>query len=384
MKQWMATGRSYKRSLAEKFFAKVEIGDGCWGWRGSRTADGYGHIWSHRAHRLSWLVFIGEIPDGMGVLHRCDNRICTNPAHLFIGGQKMNMMDCAAKGRNKQGKRIADAPSLTVPMAEPTEMALIVVEDGVADDFPPLRNKRRKTEEEWYWSQVVFTPHCWFWTGCMKKEPGADSWERMNGKKPRDVEIRHWCKNRLCVNPEHLRPWPRVNMVDLTRDDRVRWVYGYKASEVDGGACSKGAVSRLWSGARRALEKQMREVREGRKEEERVQAMAVRESRKEAARERRRRASLRRQSRWMKKKRDAGLCPHCGGKPEYGRKVCKTRREYLRGYVRGNRGVDKADAQGCGVAGEVPEVRGGVGCIRTGDTASGVRAPTDTGGTEGA
>lgn len=53
------------------------------------------------ASRYSWLLANGPIPSGVGVLHSCDNTICVNPAHLFIGDQHINMRDMAIKGRGR-------------------------------------------------------------------------------------------------------------------------------------------------------------------------------------------------------------------------------------------------------------------------------------------
>jgi hypothetical protein len=94
------------RPLAERFWEKVDrsVLDGCWPFLGARDPDGYGRVMVGRdrrdkANRVAYMLTSGPIPDGLQVLHRCDNPPCCNPAHLFAGTPLDNMRDMIAKGR---------------------------------------------------------------------------------------------------------------------------------------------------------------------------------------------------------------------------------------------------------------------------------------------
>jgi hypothetical protein len=78
---------------------------GCFEWQKARDSYGYGVGLRMLAHRLSWITFRGPIPDGLCVLHRCDNPCCISPAHLFLGTRGDNNRDSKSKGRNSKGDR---------------------------------------------------------------------------------------------------------------------------------------------------------------------------------------------------------------------------------------------------------------------------------------
>jgi len=88
-----------------RFWAKVKRPEsGCWEWTASTDERGYGRfgirVPVYKAHRVSWTIHHGQIPDGLEACHTCDNPSCVRPDHLFLGTQADNLEDCARKGRN--------------------------------------------------------------------------------------------------------------------------------------------------------------------------------------------------------------------------------------------------------------------------------------------
>lgn len=96
------------KALLQSFWGKVRITPGCWIWVAQTSSSGYGKISLARrfgfttyAHRLSWIIHFGFIPEGMNVCHNCDTPHCINPHHLFLGTQQDNVDDMMSKDRGR-------------------------------------------------------------------------------------------------------------------------------------------------------------------------------------------------------------------------------------------------------------------------------------------
>ena len=96
-------------SLKDRFWKRVEKGtnSGCWFWKGAKDRRGYGHLGrggkdtkNYMAHRVSYEIHIGIIPEGLIICHSCDNPNCVNPFHLFAGTNSDNQKDSFNKGRH--------------------------------------------------------------------------------------------------------------------------------------------------------------------------------------------------------------------------------------------------------------------------------------------
>lgn len=94
-----------RKSIADRFWPKVQKTETCWLWTGAKNDAGYGKLWDYEygapraAHRLAWEMEHGAIPDGLFLCHHCDTPTCVRPDHMFVGTQFDNMRDAARKGR---------------------------------------------------------------------------------------------------------------------------------------------------------------------------------------------------------------------------------------------------------------------------------------------
>jgi hypothetical protein len=97
--------------IRELFFARVIARPRCWFWIGSKDKNGYGTMTYSptrkvfKAHRVSYEIFKGPIPDGLHVRHSCDHPWCVNPQHLLVGTHKENMRDVMIRGRHHNKRK---------------------------------------------------------------------------------------------------------------------------------------------------------------------------------------------------------------------------------------------------------------------------------------
>ena len=198
--------------LTERFWQHVHISpSGCWPWRGA-TSGGYGRIrvgslTDDTRHleitsRVAWELVHGSIPEGLYVLHRCDNPPCVRPAHLFLGTIEDNNRDRVAKGHTKSDRVVALRSRGTTRTVH-----------GPA----PLPVEVR------FWRHVEQTSTCWLWRGARTHAGHGQlrvgsltddsyrieaahrlSWTFHYGSIPDEKCVLHKCDNPPCVNPSHL------------------------------------------------------------------------------------------------------------------------------------------------------------------------------------
>ena len=108
--------------VERRFWSKVKRGEHCWDWIGRKDKDGYGFFRRGKAHRFSWTLHIGDIPEGLCVLHHCDNPACVRPGHLFLGTQEDNMKDMAKKGRARNVPQFGNKYNAKISFTEAQEI----------------------------------------------------------------------------------------------------------------------------------------------------------------------------------------------------------------------------------------------------------------------
>jgi DNA-binding XRE family transcriptional regulator len=128
--------------LDVRFQQKVDIPDDmtkCWIWKGGGSGEGYGRIWFGKghlgAHRASWIIFRGEIPEGKHILHTCNNGAggCVNPGHLYVGTDKENTQDKVRAGNNGTQKlKVEDVLIIRARLAAGDSQTTLAKQYGVS------------------------------------------------------------------------------------------------------------------------------------------------------------------------------------------------------------------------------------------------------------
>jgi hypothetical protein len=160
LKRWAdpAKSRKMRRALKrrvwrfpspeERFWLKVDKSSGhgpwgdCWLWTAAKDKKGYGRFYGFpgerrqaQAHRVSWRLAHGDIPEGISVLHSCDVPACENPAHLFLGTNDDNLEDMRRKGRMYCKLSDADVDGIRGQFAAGTSARTLARQFNVAREY---------------------------------------------------------------------------------------------------------------------------------------------------------------------------------------------------------------------------------------------------------
>ena len=140
--------------MKDRFWSKVELSLGCWEWTAAKTSSGYGEFWLGDkmvgAHRVSYELEFGTVPDGLFVCHTCDNPICVKPAHLFLGTHSDNMVDAVRKGRlsNIPPRRVKLTETQVLDIREDSRVHSVIAKDYNVTRTTISEIKRRETWRE--------------------------------------------------------------------------------------------------------------------------------------------------------------------------------------------------------------------------------------------
>ena len=133
--------KTLPKRIRDRFLAKFHTSSGgCWEWKGHVNNAGYGVLCLGKgrrmgAHRASWLVFKGPILESLCVLHRCDNRKCVRPTHLFLGTCLDNIADMVIKNRQRGARRLLSNSQLVSIQKDGRSQRIIAREYGISQPY---------------------------------------------------------------------------------------------------------------------------------------------------------------------------------------------------------------------------------------------------------
>jgi len=160
--QWnLATKEQKFEHTRKNFEDRVVRQEGCWDWKGVIHPDGYGRIQCFErqkckpAHKVSWILHKGSVLKGLCVLHKCDNRRCTNPDHLWLGTTQENTEDKVKKNRQAKGSKNGQAKLTEESASEIKKLLKLGVKGArLARDFGVSDTVISKIKKNEYWKHV--------------------------------------------------------------------------------------------------------------------------------------------------------------------------------------------------------------------------------------
>jgi hypothetical protein len=149
--------------LREKFCGnfKISAPENCWLWAGRRTAAGYGSFYAlgeGRAYRVAWILFQGQIPKGKWVLHRCNQKLCVNPNHLYLGSREDNtrdMIQCGIIKTKLAPHQVLEIRELAGPPATAPGTGVSKIQVALAEKFGVSRVTISRIQRRAGWRWLV-------------------------------------------------------------------------------------------------------------------------------------------------------------------------------------------------------------------------------------